>query len=185
MPLQPPHAEQARWSSSSAFTGDGAPLRAGSAFRPADARRMFTPHRATSNCVRFPVAKIDARARRTEGASARSEGNGTTVAAASGIDLTRRCDSAKSGRRPVNELALVNPSQRCNASKAACTSTGARSALSITDTVCGSYILAPPSDRRFATDATAKVSPRLGQSNLCDTESHARLYFAAPLQVAA
>lgn len=98
MPLQTPQASQARCSSSTAFAGEGAPSRTGNDRSPATARRMLTPHRATSSCVGRLVAKIDARAKRTAGASARSEGKGRSFAVASGMDPTRRCDSARVGR---------------------------------------------------------------------------------------
>jgi len=101
MPLHPPHAEQARCSSSIALIGDGAPSRGWRALKPATALRMFTPHRATSSCVGLLVARIDARAKRTAGASDRSAGNGRTVAEASGMSQTRRGDSAINGRASV------------------------------------------------------------------------------------
>lgn len=103
MPLQAPHAEQARLNSSIALIGDGAPARGGSFFKLVTARRMLTPHRAISNCVGLDVAKIDASARRTAGASDLSEGKFRTVAVASGMALTRDGDSARSGRIAVND----------------------------------------------------------------------------------
>lgn len=104
MPLHPPHAAQALRSSAIAFDGDGAPSRGFSSRSPAAARRTFTLHRATSCCVCRPVARIDAKASRTAGASARSDGKVRTFADVSGMRLTRRFDSVRNGRLGVNTL---------------------------------------------------------------------------------
>lgn len=110
MPLHPPQASQARRSSSIALTGDGAPSRGLSIFSPAAARRMFTPHRATSNCVAFPMARIDASAKRTAAVSDFSTGKVITLADGSDMGPTRRCDSARSGRGSVNiRFGMINP----------------------------------------------------------------------------
>lgn len=104
MPLHPPQASQARCSSSIALTGDGAPSR-GLSVRSVDtARRMFTPHRATSSCVGRLVARIDASAKRTAGASDRSVGNGMTA----GADMGRTvgCVGVRNGRGLVNTSPL-------------------------------------------------------------------------------
>lgn len=103
MPLHPPHALQARRSSSIALVGDGAPLRGGSDFSPARARRMLTPHRAMSSCVGLAVARIDARASLTTGASARSAGKSMMVAGAVGMSATRRLACAIPGRIAVKD----------------------------------------------------------------------------------
>lgn len=100
MPLHPPQASQARCNSSIALTGDGAPSRGLSDRRVVTARRMFTPHRATSSCVGRLVARIDARAKRTAGASDRSVGNGMTAGA--DMDRTVGCVGVRSGRGAVN-----------------------------------------------------------------------------------
>lgn len=111
MPLHPPQASQARRSSSIALTGDGAPSRGLSAFRPATARRMFTPHLAVSSWVCRPVARIDASAKRTAAVSDLSTGNEITFAVGSDIGPTRRGDSAISGRRLfANRFGIVNAS---------------------------------------------------------------------------
>lgn len=103
MPLQAPHAEQARLNSSIALIGDGAPARGGSFFRLAAARRMVTPQRAISSCVCRPVAKMEARASLTAEASARSAGKSMMVAGAVGMSPTRRLACANTGRIAVND----------------------------------------------------------------------------------
>lgn len=102
MPRQAPQAEQAFRISSIALIGEGAPSRGFMALSPATARRTFTPHRATSNCVWRPVARIDARASRTAGASARSEGKARIVGAGFGIAPNCRSSCATNGRTAVN-----------------------------------------------------------------------------------
>lgn len=102
MPRQAPQAEQAFRISSIALIGDGAPSRGFMALSPATARRTFTPHRATSNCVCRPVAKIDARASRTAGASARSDGKGRIVGERFGMAAKGRSSCATNGRTDVN-----------------------------------------------------------------------------------
>lgn len=103
MPLQAPHAEQARLNSSIALVDEGAPGRGGSTFKLAAARRMLTPHRAISSWVCRPVARIDAKASLTAGASARSAGKSMMVAGAVGMGSTRRPGVVRSGRIAVND----------------------------------------------------------------------------------
>lgn len=101
MPRQAPQAEQALLNSSIALIGDGAPSRGFMALSPATARRTFTPHRATSNCVCRPVARIDASASLAAAASARSVGKGRTIAA-SDMGPNCRVSCATFGRTSVN-----------------------------------------------------------------------------------
>ena len=103
MPRHPLQAAQARCNSSIALVGEGAPSRGLSDRKAATARRTLTLHRAVSICVCRPVARMDARAKRTAGASARSAGNFRTVAG-SDMGLNRPGASAISGRGDVNEF---------------------------------------------------------------------------------
>lgn len=101
MPLQAPHAEQARLNSSIALVDEGAPARGLSDLSPAAARLTLTPHRAISSWVCRPVARTDAKASLTAGASALSAGKVMISATCAMAPLEGRAH-ARSGRTSVN-----------------------------------------------------------------------------------